>query len=177
MNLHQASFPQDRFIEWLNCQLGTQNWVVGRRSKKRVKEGFEVFLTQKRYGALKSYFSKEIGEMEGDSVSAHLTEPNQTLAQQRADTKPGQAFWGGTGPAGKTCRSCTRWTGGDYMAGSGLLRDAACGKYTSMMNGAEGARVPHYAKACKYYEAGEERPIQKPARSLAAMATQAAERS
>jgi hypothetical protein len=140
VTIHDSS-PQD-FIEWLADQLGTRKWVVARKSKKRIKEGYEVFLTQMRFTALKRYFEKESGEMEADGISQHLTEPDLDFARKRKDTFEGMAFWASTGPAGKTCRGCMHWKSDGY---------SPCGKYKSLMHGQDGGRVPHYAKSCKYF--------------------------
>lgn len=158
----QDTVPTD-FRDWLANQIGTSKWIVARRSKKRVEVGFDLFITQTRFTALQRHFWKETGEMENDLISKHLTEPDVALGQKRKDTFSGMAFWAGTGPDGKTCRGCTHWRADGYMASSGLLKDSICGKYKSMMHGAEGLGVPHYAKACKYFdETAEARPLEKP---------------
>lgn len=151
----------EAFAKWLAAQIGEHRWIVARRSKARIKQGYDHFFTKRRFMAFQAHFDKEHAEMT-DSVSAHLTEPDLAFAQQRAETKPGQAFWGGTGPAGKTCRGCARWEFDGYMASSGLLKDAPCGKYRALMHGQQGDRVPHFARACKYFEPGEEHPLHKP---------------
>jgi hypothetical protein len=161
MQVSSYDSAPESFVDWLSAQIGEHKWIVARRSKARIKQGYDHFFTKRRFMALQAHFDKEHGEMT-DSVSAHLTEPNMVLARQRSETKPGQAFWGGTGPDGKTCRTCARWDADGYMAGSGLLRDAPCGKYRALIHGQQGDRVPHFAKACKYFEQGEERPIHKP---------------
>jgi hypothetical protein len=156
----------DEFVKWLADQIGETRWIVARRNRARIEQGYDYFLTKRRYLALQAHFDKETAEMT-DTVSAHLTEPNMELARHRAETKPGQAYWGGTGPEGKTCRTCARWEADGYMAGSGLLRDALCGKYRALMHGQQGDRVPHFAKACKYFEQGDERPIHQPKKAVA----------
>lgn len=149
------------FAIWLNDQLGEHKWIVARKSKAHIDQGFDTFFTKRRFTAFQAAFEKETSEMT-DSVSAHLTEPDLVLARQRAETKPGQAFWGGTGPEGKTCRGCARWEFDGYMASSGLLKDAPCGKYRALMHGQQGDRVPHFAKACKYFEQATEHALHKP---------------
>lgn len=157
-----------KFAGWLALHLGTSKWVVARRSKRLVEKGYEQFLTQKRFTALKRYFEKENGEMENDSISQHLTEPDMDFAKRRKDTFSGMAFWASTGPADKTCRGCIHWSADGYMAGSGLLRDSLCTKYRALMHGQEGGRIPHYAKACKYFEeTSDPRPLEKPRASTA----------
>lgn len=151
MTMQDISIP-DGFPEWLAEQVGPSKWIVARKSAKRVKQGFELFLTQKRFFALVEHFNQETGMIETDELSKHLTEPNKTLGQQRRDTHPGQAFWAGTGPQGKTCRACMHWACDGYLISSGLLKTARCIKYRALMHGADGCSIPHYAKACKYFE-------------------------
>lgn len=150
-----------KFNEWLLRQTGNCKWIVARRSKKRVEAGYDLFMTQKKFSALQRFFDKETAEM--DDLSLHLTEPNQDLAKKRKDTRPGMAFWAATGPASRTCRECRHWDSLGYLASSGLLRDSPCARYRSMMNGETGPGVPHYAKACKYFDvAAEVRAVHKP---------------
>lgn len=151
------------FTDWLANQIGTSKWMVGRKSKKRLEKGYEIFLTQRRFTALKRHFEKETSEMDNDQVSLHLTEPDVALGQKHKDTFSGMAFWAGTGPEEKSCRGCSHWRSDGYMASSGLLKDSICGKYKALMHGTEGLRIPHYAKACKYFEeTATVRPLEKP---------------
>lgn len=157
----EAGQVNDKFEEWLARHLGPHKWIVARRSKARVKSGYDLFLTQKKFDALLRYFDKEMTVIE--SPETHLTEPNPDLAKKRKETHAGQAFWAATGPDGKTCRECSEWMSTGYLASSGLLKDSPCDKYARMMNCTAGPAVPHYAKACKYFEAaGEGRPTYKP---------------
>lgn len=158
----QEAIP-DKFVDWLANQIGSHKWVVARKSKKRIEQGYELFLTQRRFTALKRHFEKETAQVEVDQISLHLTEPDLAFAKQRKETFSGMAFWAGTGPAGRSCRGCAHWRADGYMASSGLLKDSICGKYKALTHGTEGLRVPHYAKACKYFEeATEVRPLEKP---------------
>jgi len=68
-----------------------------------------------------------------------------------AVTWPGQAFWGNSGPRGKTCRLCSFWRGGSYREAIGSLRDASCAKFESLMAVDTGPQFPHSACACKYF--------------------------
>jgi hypothetical protein len=153
---------QNDFSRWLTQQIGDIKWTVARRSKKAVAAGYQLFLTQKRFNALRRHYADEIemrGAMESeDGFSKHLTEPNLDLAQKRKDTFPGMAHWARTGPDGATCRGCVRWEFDGYFAGSGLLKPALCAKYRSLMHGQPGAKVPHYAQACKHFDAAEDAP-------------------
>lgn len=159
----QITEEADLFAGWLARYVGTCKWVVARKSKKRIEQGYELFLTQKRFTSLKRHFEKETGEMDRDQVSMHLTEPDLAFAQRRKETFPGMAFWSGTGPDNQTCRNCALWQFDGYMAGSGLLKDSICTKYKSLMCGAAGPRIPHYAKTCKYFtETTEPRSLEKP---------------
>lgn len=141
--------PTSPFSQWLIRQVGPCKWVIARSSKKRRKEGYDKFFTQRQFTALKHAFERETAPM---SEIDHLTEPNPDLAAKRSKTMPGMAFWAGTGPEGKTCRECKHWAFDGYLASSGLLKDAQCDKYTRMMNGNPGGKLPHYMPACKYFE-------------------------
>lgn len=150
----------DKFNVWLALHTGQHKWIVARRSKARVKAGYVLFLTEKKFNALLSYFDREMEEVE--SPELHLTEPNPDLAKKRKETHAGMAFWAGTGPDGKTCRECAHWNSGGYLSSCGLLRDSPCEKYARMMNCVAGPLVPHYAKACKYFEpCADNRPTYK----------------
>ena len=72
--------------------------------------------------------------------------------QTLANTQQGQAYFGGTGPDGKTCRECFHWLGAEsHRKVDGWLRKAACGKGT-------GKVIGHDALACKYFEEVENPP-------------------
>lgn len=95
-------------------------------------------------------------------LTPKLTHSDQERTRA-ALTHKGMAFWAGTGPAGKTCRECRHWSNeGDWHALGGVhggkLKPAQCSKYTSMMMGRAGGKVPHGAMACKYFEA-DEKPL------------------
>jgi len=83
---------------------------------------------------------------------------------QAVDTHAGQAHFAGTGPADKTCRECRFWFSKPYLYYSSghmkgqTLKPVACSKYKKMMGGREGARVPHHAKACRYFEPSSNPP-------------------
>lgn len=73
------------------------------------------------------------------------------------DTKPGMAFWVGSGPSGKTCRGCKSFNSEDtYASGyrAGTPKPVPCAKYTHMM-GRKGPKIQHDYRACKYFEARE----------------------
>lgn len=157
-----------QFSEWLPTQIGPCKWMVGRNSKRRRKEGYDCFFTQERFIALQLAREKEVAYMNGSTP--HLTEPDADLAEKRRRTKPGMAFWAGTGPAGKTCRGCKNWHSDGYLVASLLLKDSICDKFKSMMNGEAGPALPHYTISCKYFEPAEkERPISKPNRQIEAV--------
>jgi hypothetical protein len=78
-----------------------------------------------------------------------------------SDTHAGQAHIAGTGPVGKTCRECSHWRRPpdvprhEYyrkrIFEGATLKPHACGK-TASLTGRAGDRVPHDARACKYFE-------------------------
>jgi hypothetical protein len=77
----------------------------------------------------------------------HLTAPNPELESRINRTAPGQASWAEP-TSSATCGQCAYWRDGTSHA-------KRCAKYTALMNGKLGPRVPAAAKACKYFaEAG-----------------------
>lgn len=95
--------------------------------------------------------------------SDHLTAPDPGLAQLQSKTAPGMAHWAGSGPSGRTCRTCVFWTGagggrnGYYADGRGLM-PRACLKYKNLMHGKRGAPVEHWRWACRHYEENPQPP-------------------
>lgn len=95
----------------------------------------------------------------------HLTQPDRELGEKITATPDGMAFWAGSGPAGKTCRQCSHWDGGDRNQDSGELNDARCNQYARMMRAALLIEnVPHYdiprqTAACKYFQENPRPPI------------------
>ena len=88
------------------------------------------------------------------SSASHFTiiDPQQDERQRLAH--PGQANW--AEPAiGHTCRECTYWgDAGNKQSGRvtrGVPRPRRCEKYSQLMDGRRGARVPHDAKACRFF--------------------------
>lgn len=83
----------------------------------------------------------------------HLTLTGEEIHQTHA----GMAHFAGSGPDDKTCRECEHWghqnppsrTSSKTLMG-GELNDAICIKAKSMM-GLKTPRVPHDARACKYF--------------------------
>lgn len=96
----------------------------------------------------------------------HLTMPEHVALLR--DTALGQAHIAGTGPEGKTCRECAKWfnvnRAGDrvdhmYTApGEDLVevRPALC--HHPIANKAY-RRVPHDAKACRFFKQEDEPPV------------------
>jgi hypothetical protein len=72
------------------------------------------------------------------------------------DTYKGMAYFGGTGPRGKTCGQCRFW-----LRKEAKKHAAACSKYSEMKQGEKGERFPDVARACKYFEQHDEavRPL------------------
>lgn len=73
-----------------------------------------------------------------------LTEPNPELAKLEAQTVPGQAHWGGSGPPGRTCGECQHWV-------SYLRRGMRCDQYYRMMRRWHQERLPASALACRHF--------------------------
>jgi hypothetical protein len=79
----------------------------------------------------------------------------ELTAQMRA-TKPGQAHWAGTGPAGKTCGDCVRLgylrqrrsASGDLVK---TTHTGGCQRF-SQLTGRHGPVVPVTAGACRHFE-------------------------
>jgi hypothetical protein len=107
-----------------------------------------------------------------------LTQPNPTLAAQARNTWAGMSHWAGSGPNGATCRLCTHWTGCGDLVGNhtlfGTPKPRRCAKYQQMMNGAKGGKVPHDARACKYFEPinrASQQPLQGPCQQADMLST------
>jgi hypothetical protein len=89
------------------------------------------------------------------TISDHMTAaPHDRTARM---SYPGQAHFGGTGPALKTCRECRHWGDGkpDYHSRTGkyhgLIRPAPCAKFRALMHEI-GGKVPDDAPSCRYFE-------------------------
>jgi hypothetical protein len=84
-----------------------------------------------------------------------LTEPDKAMANRRRHTRPGMASWGGEEPTGRRCFECRHWLSTGHKASTGVLHNAECRKYTAMMNGKRGPRVPPDTLACRFFEVAE----------------------
>jgi hypothetical protein len=87
----------------------------------------------------------------------------------KARSHPGQAHFGGTGPAGKTCRECGHFevqhgdnegapTTFSYTQADLNLKPGTCAKFSAMMRVNSGPSFPHSAAACRYFEANPNPP-------------------
>jgi hypothetical protein len=90
-------------------------------------------------------------------ASHHLTAgyTPEFVAMVRA-TKPGQAHWAGTGPAGKTCGQCDHlgyWAKVRNSAGDNVCsrRRTGCAKFFQL-TGNHGAVIPPAAGACRHFQ-------------------------
>lgn len=90
-----------------------------------------------------------------------LTRPDPALAHAADITHPGMAHFAGSGMVGMTCRMCGFWGHGAvggvayFAAGGqhyGQIKPARCLKFTQLMNGTIGAKVPDDAAACRHFE-------------------------
>ena len=92
-----------------------------------------------------------------------LTVIDKKLEAQQRQTAPGMAHWSGSGPKDKTCRECVFWQFERFYSQSGkhggAPMPANCKKYTNLMNGKRGNKVPHHKLACKYFEQNEKPPL------------------
>ena len=92
------------------------------------------------------------------SASQYLTAgyPPELAAMMRA-TKPGQAHWAGTGPAGKTCGQCSHlgyWEQVRNGTGDTVYsrrRTGCCAKFFQL-TGKHGAVIPPGAGACRHFQ-------------------------
>ena len=84
----------------------------------------------------------------------------ELTAQMRA-TKPGQAHWAGTGPAGKTCGQCSHlgyWEQVRNGTGDTVYsrrRTGCCAKFFQL-TGKHGAVIPPGAGACRHFQPRDE---------------------
>lgn len=85
-------------------------------------------------------------------------------------TPPGMAHWAGSGPEGKTCRECLRYSDeGRYAANAkkhpaGGLKPGRCLKFQEMRKAQrekniKGDKFPHTTPACKYFEQHPNPPV------------------
>lgn len=82
-----------------------------------------------------------------------LTEANPQSAEYQRNVVPGMAFLKGSGPEGKTCRSCSAYLVTSYQPGSnGVAKNGRCEMYRKMMRGKAGPSIGPDNPCCKYYE-------------------------
>lgn len=86
-----------------------------------------------------------------------------------AQTCGGMAHFAGTGPGGRTCRQCESWCRGakkfrrDKVSEGGGLHPRRCRSFSRLMQGLDGAGVPHDARACRHFvEASAPPPVVAP---------------
>lgn len=88
----------------------------------------------------------------------YLTKDETTAAYDR--TRPGQAHFGGSGPAGKCCFECQHWTPQKGSSGiipspkrdgDGRLESRRCKKFRLLTMGRESHAVPPESLACKFF--------------------------
>jgi hypothetical protein len=109
-------------------------------------------------------------------ISSHLTKPQgERLAALQEITIPGMAHWAGSGPDGETCRQCAFWSRikrvnkdtGDQEYGAikrigrqpdGTPSPRACSKYSQLMRGIRGGKIPFDTPACNKFEASGNAP-------------------
>lgn len=74
-----------------------------------------------------------------------LTRPEGAF--DRRDAKPGMAYFAGTGPRGKVCKTCLYI---HAIENRGRTQHR-CGKYTEMTGRQSDMPLNRYNDACKYY--------------------------
>lgn len=101
-----------------------------------------------------------------------LTNPNPEVTNLAANTHPGMAHFGGTGPAGSFCIDCEFWgpvrsaasieSSFDYFAKGcghgGAIKPHRCRKFEQMTR-MPAPKVPSDAMACKYFQKAEKSPL------------------
>lgn len=80
-------------------------------------------------------------------IDEHLVREDASRVAFR--THQGQAYFGGTGPAGKSCKDCLLLNKSPRSTKYGN-----CSKYSELMNGDPAPQIPLSAHACKYFEQG-----------------------
>ena len=95
-------------------------------------------------------------------ASQHLTVGHAPeLAAMMRATKPGQAHWAGTGPAGETCGRCGHfgyWEQVHNSAGDnvcGRHRAGCCSKFFQL-TGKHGAVISRGTGACRHFQSRNE---------------------
>lgn len=68
-----------------------------------------------------------------------------------AHTHAGMAHFGGTGPAGKTCRECVNFKDDGYLMATNELKPGRCAEYLKRMGLVTGPKFPHSVSACKHF--------------------------
>lgn len=76
----------------------------------------------------------------------HLTTSNPEIEEKAHVTAPGQAHFAEPAAA-TTCGECEFWC--DELNRKSARR---CTKYSALMNGIRGPRIPNDTNACKYFE-------------------------
>lgn len=85
-------------------------------------------------------------------MDAHLTEPNPDLARMIRNTPDGMAHWAGSGPEGKTCKTCAHYGAVFPREGTTKYQDR-CKLYQQRAGGRVGGKIPSATAACKYFSA------------------------
>ena len=98
-------------------------------------------------------------------LSSHLTQPYDDARKlQIESTYQGMASWADP-TTGKSCRECRFWgrKSFDYDGFPPKLAPKRCYKASGLMRGKLLPTVPFNAYACRFFEAGENRPaIERP---------------
>jgi hypothetical protein len=82
----------------------------------------------------------------GKMGAFHMTEAGSVSKAQRRQSCPGQVYFAGTGPHGKTCSDCAfAWRKEGQPA-----KKILCRKFEEFM-GRDGPLVPARASSCKYF--------------------------
>ena len=80
--------------------------------------------------------------------NTHLTPSDPELEAKTRITVPGMAHWAES-DSGQTCGGCEHWHNAIDEKENKVAR--RCLKYTALMGGVFGPRIPCDTKACKYF--------------------------
>jgi hypothetical protein len=95
-------------------------------------------------------------------TTAHLTSINPEFERQVAKSRPGMAYFAGTGPFAVSCGDCASWSywrqirnaSGDLVRTS---KSSGCKKFFEL-TGRHGPALPPGTEACRYFERRESKP-------------------
>lgn len=87
--------------------------------------------------------------------SGHFVSTNPALERLVANTPPGMAHWAGTGPIGKTCKTCLEY--GELGGAGASIKRNRCLKYHQLTRRI-GEAIPPNTPACRHYHSATTGP-------------------